>query len=849
MFLPEKVLQLPVTSVLPGVVAHLNANRCVVLEAPPGSGKTTVLPLALLDAPWLDGRRVIMLEPRRLAARGAAYYMAGLLGEEVGGRVGYHIRLDRKTSRATQIEIVTEGLLAQRLLSDEAMEDAAILIFDEFHERSLAADQAFAMALEARRVLRPDLRIVVMSATMDVGAVAAHIGDAAVVRASGRQYPVETRWQVPHPATPWCNPRAVADAIRRVMADEEGSALVFLPGEGEIRAVAENLRSGSVPLPYKIYELYGAMERDAQDAALRPAPPGARKIVLATSIAETSLTLEGVRIVIDAGWMRVPKFSARTGMGRLVTQRVTRDRADQRRGRAGRQFPGVCVRLWDDVTEAQLVASALPEIMEADLALLVLQSHAWGCATRDALPWMTPPPEAGWRQAEGLLRELGALDSKNALTSHGKRMSRLGLHPRLSHLILVASAATCHKDACLLAAMVSELASEKSLRRETDAEQLWREVARDENRYSQIHRLARQWASSLRLEGETPSSRKTGMQGVRLDGVSPSIARMLSWAFPDRVARNRRGGRYLLASGKGATLERGDPLAGCEWLVVVEVSDNEGDAKIRLAAGIEWAEIEDEFDARIIEEDIVEWNPRDERLTLSRQRKLGAIVLKEIPFATRDGNAEPLIRNAMLGVIRTRGIASLPWTDPALTLRARMDLVSRLFPSDGWPRVDDETLLSTLDDWLVDDLSKTPRWRDVASLDLCHALRRLLRGRGAELDSLAPVRMVAPSGSEIRLRYEMGAEGPVMSVKLQEVLGMTETPRVARSRAPVTVELLSPAHRPIHITRDLGHFWDNGYVHVRKEMRGQYPKHDWPEDPRAAPPRCTLRQKTERMDK
>ena len=543
--LPEKVLALPVAKVLGEVGAHLAANRCVVLEAPPGSGKTTVLPLSLMEAPWLAGKRIIMLEPRRLAARGAAHYMAGLLGEEAGRRVGYHVRLDRKISRQTRVEIVTEGLLAQRLLGDEALEEAGVIIFDEFHERSLAADQAFAMVLEARRVLRPDLRLVVMSATMDVEAVAAHIGDAAVVRASGRQYPVETHWQAVAPATGnFCNTRGVAEAVRRIMANEEGSALVFLPGEGEIRAVAEMLRddnqknnqdriTGLTGLSHNhhkcnpailsknnflVFELYGALDREAQDAALRPAPAGQRKIVLATSIAETSLTIDGIRVVIDAGWMRVPKFSARTGMGRLVTQRVTRDRADQRRGRAGRQFPGVCYRLWDEVTETQLAPAALPEMMEADLALLVLQCHAWGCGARESLPWVTLPPEAGWKQAEGLLLDLGALDAKG-LTAHGKRMARLGLHPRLSHCILVASAEahpraeTCHEEACLLAAMVTEIASEKAWRRETDAQKLWREVSRDERRFSQMHRLARQWGRGVQ------ESRSPGVQEFSSSGV------------------------------------------------------------------------------------------------------------------------------------------------------------------------------------------------------------------------------------------------------------------------------------------------------------------------------------------
>ncbi len=807
--------------VLDDVAAHLARNRCVVLEAPPGSGKTTVLPLSLMDAPWLAGKRIVMLEPRRLAARGAACYMSELLGEEVGGRVGYHVRLDRKISRQTRVEIVTEGLLSQRFLGDEALDEAGVIIFDEFHERSLVGDQAFAMALEVRRVLRPDLRLIVMSATMDVESIAAHMGDAEIVRANGRQYPVETRWQNVSPATPgghFCNTRGVAEAVRKIMDSETGSALVFLPGEGEIRTVADILHNSNSS--YRVFELYGAMEREAQEEALRPSPNGTRKVVLATSIAETSLTIDGIRIVIDAGWMRIPKFSARTGMGRLVTQRVTRDRADQRRGRAGRQFPGVCYRLWDDVQEAQLLPNALPEIMEADLALLVLQSHAWGAGTRDGLPWMTLPPDAGWRHAESLLADLGALNAKG-LTDHGRRMARLGLHPRLSHCILVAGHEGCHEDACLLAAMISEVASEKSWRRETDAHMMWDDVRRDGGkRFSQIYRLAKQWSRLVSAPAARPAILSAG--------------RMLAWAFPDRVARRRSEGRYLLASGKGATLERGDPLAMNEWLVVIEVTDNEGDAKIRLAAALEWTEVEADFEARITNEEIVEWDAREDRLRMARRLRFGAIVLKESELKTADPSH---VREAMLDVIRQKGIASLPWREAAESLRARMDLLARTFPDDNWPKVDDESLLANLSEWLGNDLDGITRWRDVAELDLCHALRRLLKGRERELDNLAPSRMEAPSGSEIRLRYEMTAQHPVMSVKLQEVFGMTTTPRIARGRVAVTMELLSPAQRPIHVTQDLDHFWDNGYLHVRKEMRGRYPKHDWPEDPRSAPPR------------
>jgi ATP-dependent helicase HrpB len=827
---------LPVRAVLPDVAQALAANRAVVLQAPPGSGKTTLVAPSLLDASWLQGRRIVLLEPRRLAARAAARYMARLLGEEVGGRVGYHIRLERRVGPDTRIEVLTEGLLTQRLMHDPGLPEAGLIIFDEFHERSLAADLGLALALDIRRHLRPDLRLLVMSATLDAQPVADHLGDAVVITASARTWPVETRYaaRVSTAPLPW----QVADAITRIAVEEPGSILAFLPGEGEIRRTAERLRGANLAPDISVHPLFAALPRAAQDAAVEPPLPGRRKIVLATSIAESSLTIQGVRVVVDAGWMRVPRFSPRNGMSHLETLRITRDRADQRRGRAGRTAPGVCYRLWDDATDRSLAPVALPEIMDADLAPVALQAAAWGAPGRTDLPWFMPPPDAAWRQAVELLRELEAIDADGRITSRGKRMITLPVHPRLAHMILLAAEQDGARRACLLAAAITERAGETTLRNETDARRLLDRLgvgdASDRSDSSdlsdapapadwahRVHRLAAQWSRAF------PPDRAT-----------PDTGRLLAWAFPDRIARRRdAAGRYLLANGHGATLETADGLATTDWLVAAELQDAGPDARIRLAAPVAREDVEEDFAALIRREDEIVWDRRAEAVSAVRRVKLGALVLREGALADPDPAA---VQRALLEGIRQKGIAQLPWSPAARNLQARMLFLRRVCGVADWPDVADAALADRLEEWLGPFLDSITRWEQLRRVDVAAALLAGLGARRRELDALAPTHLSVPSGSNVAVHYDQG-DVPVLAVRVQEVFGLADSPRVAGGRVPVCMHLLSPAQRPVQVTSDLRSFWQNGYPLIRKELRGRYPRHHWPEDPWSATPTSRIK--------
>jgi len=818
----------PVDSALPALAASLAANRCVVLQSPPGSGKTTRVAPYLMDAPWLRGRKILLLEPRRLAARAAAGYMARQRGEEIGQSIGYHIRLDRKVGPRTRIEILTEGLLVQRLLSDPEAADTGLVIFDEFHERSLAADTGLALALDIRRALRPDLRLLIMSATIRPDPIAEHLGDADILTAEARLFPVETRLLARGSSAPL--PTQAADAVLRALRDESGSILVFLPGEGEIRRAIDRLRGASLPPDVSLHALYGALPREEQDAAVEPPPPGRRKVVLATSIAETSLTIEGIRVVIDTGWMRVSRFSPRNGMSRLETLRITRDRADQRRGRAGRLCPGVCYRLWDEAIDQELAPEALPEIYDADLAATVLQSAEWGTAARDGLPWFTPPPDASWRQATALLQELGALTSpppRPAITPRGRAMVKLPIHPRLAHMIFEAARAGCAQHACLLAAALAEASSDASLRGETDVRRLLDRLGgttgHDGFAY-RVKELARRWGHAY-----------PGQDDQRL-----SEGLLLAWAFPDRVARRRdAAGRYLMRNGRGALLDTSDPLAQTEWLVAAELQDDTTDAKIRLAAPITREEVEEAFGAEFAARSITSWDKRTEAVQAVNRVCLGAIVIKE------GGLAEPDpadLRAALYEGIRQKGIAQLPWTKASRALQARVCFLHKTLPDQAWPDFSDAALLSDLDAWLGPACDGVTRWAHVQALDLTDILLRRLDACGASrrlLDKLAPTHLTVPSGSNIQVHYEQDA--PYLEVRIQEVFGLTQTPKVADGRVPVVMHLLSPAQRPVQVTSDLESFWSTGYALVRKDLRGRYPKHYWPEDPREAIPTRRVR--------
>ena len=807
----------PVDATLPALARSLAHNDPVVLQAPPGSGKTTRVAPFLLAEPWLANKKILMLEPRRIAARGAACYMARQRREEVGETIGYHVRLDRRIGPQTRIEILTEGLLTQRILSDPELTDVGLVIFDEFHERSLAADTGLALALDIRAALRPDLRLMVMSATLQPEAIATHLGHTAIHTSDARMYPVETRllsrpFQAPLP-------RATADAVLRALAEETGNILVFLPGEGEIRRTLEQLQQANLPPQITLHPLYGALSRDAQDAALAATPPGMRKVVLATSIAESSITIEGIRIVIDSGWMRIPRFSPRNGMSRLETVRITRDRADQRRGRAGRLCPGICYRLWDEATDQQLAPEALPEILDADLAPTVLQCAEWGTAARTGLPWFTPPPDAAWRQATLLLHELEALsaDEPPRITRRGKAMVRLPIHPRLSHMVFEAAQAHAAQQACMLAAVLTEVVNDARHRFETDLRKVLDIIAHANDDFShRVKELARRWSHAY-----SPDTHRLP------EGV------LLAWAFPDRIARRRStSGQYLLRNGRGALLDTADALAREEWLVAAELQDDTTDAKIRLAVPISRQELEDHFSDQFESHAKLGWDKRTESVVAVNQLCLGAIIIRE------GGQAKPdpvAAFQALCEGIRQKGVDQLPWTPAARALQARICFLHRAMPEQNWPDVSDTALTEHLQTWLAPFCDGMMRWAHLQNLHLSEVLLSLLDTHNCPrrmLDELAPTHIRVPSGSNIQVRYD--GEEPHLDVRIQEVFGMQQTPKIAGNRIPIVMHLLSPAQRPVQVTKDLASFWANGYAFVRKDLRGRYPKHYWPEDPNEA---------------
>ena len=784
----------PVEEVIPEIAESLARNRTVVLRAPPGSGKTTCVPPALLNAPFLQGKKILMLEPRRLAARSCAAYIASRLGEPLGETVGFQVRLERKISARTRLEIVTEGLLAQRLVSDPELSDVGLIIFDEFHERSLQCDLGFAMALDVRRALRDDLRLLVMSATLDVESIAAHLGDADIHTAEARMYPVETKYLQIESSAPIS--AQMAGAVKRALAEPGGDILCFLPGEGEIRRCEEELRTDGVDrLGGVVMPLYGALPKEEQDAVLRPLPAGngKRKVVLATSIAETSLTIEGVTTVIDSGLMRVSRFSASSGMNRLETLRLTRDRAEQRRGRAGRVCAGLCLRLWTEAQDRLLLPAMKAEIMDADLAPTVLTAATWGTTAIDGLPWLTPPPAANWENAKSLLRMLGALDAENRITDRGRRMARLAAHPRLANMMLY------DRGAAYWAAIIEE----GTKVRETDIARI-RPTPR-------MLELARRWGYER--------------------GTRPPDPEVLAFAFPDRIARNRGNGTFQMSCGRGAFLERTEVLATSPYLVLCDLDDRGGDAKIRLAAVITEDAIEEMFADQIADGTVTEWDRRTESVRAVRQRRLGRMVLAEGGQSKPD---EADVQTALFAGIRQKGVANLPcWTPGIRQLQARINFLHRVLGD--WPDVSDKALEDRLEDWFAGFTTGMSRWTHLERLDLAAVLDFALSESShdrRELDRLAPVKMEVPSGSMMTIHYEEAE--PFVAVRLQECFGLQATPKVAGGRVPIVMHLLSPAQRPVQVTKDLAGFWQTSYALVRKDMRGRYPKHYWPEDPATA---------------
>ncbi len=812
---------LPIDPLLPDIVATLAKAPSLVLQAPPGAGKTTRVPLALAAAPWMAGRKVVVLEPRRLPARLAARHMAASLGEAVGDTVGYRVRLESRVGPATRVELVTDGLFLRRLQADPGLEGVGCVVFDEFHERGVESDLALALALEAQ-ALNPDLRLLVMSATLDAAPVARLLGGAPVLTSEGRAYPVEIRWAEQAPAGRVED--AVAATVRQALAAEAGSLLVFLPGQGEIRRVAERL-AGRLPPDAELAPLYGDLPGREQDLAVQPAPSGRRKVVLATAIAETSITIEGIRVVVDSGLARVPRYDPRSGMTRLETLRASQATATQRAGRAGRLEPGVCYRLWTEADHRARAPQPTPEILASDPAPLALELALWGAGEGRELAFLDPPPAGPLAQARALLADLGALDAAGRPTAHGRAMAGLGLHPRLAHMILTAREAGRGRLACALAAL---LAGRDILRGVRDAdlrprvELIDRQDAdprADRGALQEARALARQWADQAKVpRGETLASAEAG-------GV-------LALAYPDRVAQARgASGHFRLANGRGAVLPPEDALSSAPWLAIASLDGEAERARVFLAAPVTQAEIEQRFADRIVEERLVAWDARAEAVQVLRRRRLGALILEE----RRDQGADPAtVAAALAEGIRQLGHAALPWTPAARALQARVLLLRRLWP-EAWPDLSDETLLADPLTWLGEALAGLTRRAQLQRLDLLESLRgRLTWQQRRDLDRLAPTHLPVPSGREVEIDY--GGEAPVLAVKLQELFGQRTTPTVAEGRVPVVIHLLSPAGRPVQVTRDLEGFWRGSYAAVRSELRGRYPKHPWPDDPLTAPP-------------
>ncbi len=795
--------EFPVDLVVGELKAALAARSCAVLVAEPGAGKTTRVPLALVNEHWLAAKKIVMLEPRRLAARAAAKRMADTLGEAVGDTVGYTVRLERKVSARTRIEVVTEGILTRRLQHDPELKETGLLIFDEFHERSLDGDFGLALALDVQRGLRDDLKILVMSATLDSDALSRHLDDAPVIAARGRMFPVG----VTHLSRPtkFSLIDDTVDAVNRALRECMGSVLVFLPGESEIRRVEDALLKAGLPSTVDVRPLYGAMGLAQQDDAIQPSATGRRKIVLATTIAETSLTIDGIEAVIDTGLKRAPRFDPASGMTSLETVRVSQASAEQRKGRAGRLSRGHCYRLWPEAEMRALAAHDDPEIRIADLAPLVLDLANWGVTTPEGLLWLEAPAAAPFSQAQDLLRQLGALDAGNAITNHGRQMVKLPLHPRLSHMVVTAGT----KDAATVAALISErdgLPRDSSV----DVEQRLLQVrgaARD-----RIKQSAKQIESLVKLR----------------DSDGPSHGVLLALAYPDRIAQRRGGNKFRMANGAGAMVPEHDALAKAEFIAVALLDSAQADAKVFLAGDIARAEIEKHFDSLITTKSGVAWDAKANNVSATAQKRLGAIILSERPIKDADPS---LIAAAMAEGVAALGLGALPWGETSVSFRTRIMFLRRMMPDLSWPDLSDTALTATLGDWLSPYLAGMSRRNDLARLDMAQILRSLVPHELlSRLDKLAPVRMAVPSGAHYRIDYDTEGD-PVLRVRLQELFGMHSAPQVADGRARLRIELLSPAGRPVAVTQSLETFWHDSYQDVRKDLRGRYPKHYWPENP------------------
>jgi ATP-dependent helicase HrpB len=815
---------LPISAALPDLRAALATSANVVLEAPPGAGKTTLVPLALLDEPWLAGRKILMLEPRRVAARAAAMRMAAMRGEEAGATVGYRVRQDSRVSRSTRIIVLTEALLTRRLQEDPELADTGLVIFDEFHERSLNADLGLALALEVQEALNPSLRLLVMSATLDGARVAKLLGDAPVVRSEGRMFPIETI-HVPAAGDRRIE-HHVAATIMRATHEAHGGILAFLPGEGEIRTVERLLRDEALPATV-IAPLYGNMSPQDQDSAIRPRSDGQRKIVLASAIAETSLTIEDIRVVVDSGLQRLARYNPATGMTQLVTQRVSQASADQRRGRAGRVAPGTCYRLWAEPETRSLAAFTPPEMATTDLAPFALELAAWGEADAARLRLLDQPPRGTFAEAQQLLRELDLLDADCRITPHGRACLAFGAHPRLAHMMLKSRDMGLGTTGVALAAILSE----RDITRTRDIDLRSRletfagkpDAQTDRAALARAREQARTWSAALKLD--------------RSDVMPAATGVLTALAYPERIARRRGPASFRMANGRGATVPEIDPLANEPFLAMATLDGGGANARVFLAAPLSLQEIEDNFAPHVERKQRVEWNDRERLVTAVEERRLYQLVLSEKPL--RNAPQEQ-ITSALLQGVRSLGLECMPWTPEATSLRSRLSFMHRIDPAAGWPDMSDATLLQDLDSWLGGFLNGMARATDLQRLDLQAILTsRLDWDARKRLDTQAPEAIDVPSGSRIRIDYT--TETPVLAVRLQEMFGLEDTPSIAGGTVPLLLHLLSPARRPVQVTRDLRSFWKNAYPQVKKDLKGRYPKHHWPDDPWTATPTARIK--------
>jgi ATP-dependent helicase HrpB len=823
---------LPIDAVLDELSQTLASRNAAVLVAPPGAGKTTRVPLALLDAPWVRDKKIIVLEPRRIAARASAERMAKTLGERAGETVGYRVRFGSRISRKTRIEVVTEGIFSRQILDDPELSGVAAVLFDEFHERSLDADLGLALARDAQLGLREDLRLLVMSATLDGARVARLLGEAPVIASEGRAFAVETRYlrrKVDAPLE-----RQMADAIATALRADPGSVLAFLPGAAEIRRtqnfLAERIHNDAI----EIVPLFGALDAAVQDRAIAPAPKGQRKVVLATSIAETSLTIEGVRIVVDSGLARVPRYEPDIGLTRLQTVRASRAAVDQRRGRAGRTEPGICYRLWDEPQTASLAAFTQPEILSADLSSLVLDLAQWGVSDPATMSFLDPLPAPALKEAKSLLHELGALDADGRITAEGKSLRALALPPRLSRMIVDSHRFGAGEQAAGIAAVLTErgLGGDS-----TDLDVRLDQFRRDRaQRATSARELARRWATQVASSDAAASSPSLlgGGEGKELRGLDEKISTgvMLAFAFPDRVARNRGNGSFVLANGRGAAVEQTSSLARAPYVAVGELTGTAAAGRILLAAPITQAEIELHFVDQIETADEISFDPGAMALRARRKRTLHAITLSEAPLAlTPSGATARILADGLVAI----GLDRLPWSKQSKQWRDRV-MFLRKAEGESWPDLSDDALAARREDWLLPALYDKTSLKDFSAGDLSDALSTLLPWElRARLEREAPTHFEAPTGTMLAIDYE-AEQGPTIAVRLQELFGLNAHPSIANGAVPLVLELLSPAQRPVQVTRDLPGFWRGSYAAVRSDLRGRYPRHPWPEDPANALP-------------